>query len=69
MQRRTKERWSVRKFAPEQISDERVMRAAFGIPDTWKIVALMPMGYPADNARPSNWHFKRKSNEELYRFL
>ena len=25
--------------------------------------------YPAENARPSNWHFKRKSAEELYRFL
>ena len=49
--------------------DERVMRAAFNIPATWKIVAMMPMGYPAENARPSNWHFKRKSNEELYRFI
>ena len=67
----TKERWSVRKFSPEQISDEHMARIleAFGIPTTWKIVAMMPMGYPADNAHPSNWHFVRKANEELYRFL
>jgi len=49
--------------------DERVMRQAFGIPATWKIVAMMPMGYPAESARPSIWHFKRKSNEEIYRFI
>jgi len=30
---------------------------------------MMPMGYPGENAQPSNWHFKRKSSEELYRFL
>lgn len=49
--------------------DERVMRAACGIPATWKIVAMMPMGYPSQNARPSSWHYKRKSVEELYRFV
>ena len=49
--------------------DERVMRQAFGIPASWRIVAMMPMGYPADNAKPSKWHFNRKGNEELYRFI
>ena len=49
--------------------DERVMRAAFGVPANLKIVALMPMGYPDEKARPSNWHFTRKSNDQLYRFL
>lgn len=49
--------------------DERVMRQAFNIPEQWKIVAMMPMGYPAPNARPSNWHFTRKDPEQLYRFL
>ncbi len=49
--------------------DERVMRKAFGIPADWKIVAMMPMGYPAENARPSAWHFRRKDNQELYRFI
>ncbi|MCR4870148.1 MAG: nitroreductase family protein [Atopobiaceae bacterium] len=49
--------------------DERTMRQVFGIPDTWKVVAMMPMGYHADNAKPSGWHFRRKSVEELYRFL
>lgn len=49
--------------------DERVMRQAFGIPATWKVVAMMPMGYPADNAKPSNWHFRRKSLEEICQVL
>ena len=30
---------------------------------------MMPMGYPAENAKPSKWHFNRKGNEELYRFI
>lgn len=49
--------------------DERVMHEAFGLPSTWKIVAMMPMGYPSEKARPSKWHFNRKSAEELYRFV
>ena len=49
--------------------DERVMRRALGIPSTWKIVAMMPMGYPAENAKPSSWHFRRKSLEELCQVL
>ena len=49
--------------------DERIMRQAFNIPPAWKVVAMMPMGYPAENARPSKWHFNRKSAEELYRFM
>lgn len=49
--------------------DARVMHAAFNLPATWKVVALMPMGYPAENARPSNWHFRRKPLEELCQFL
>lgn len=49
--------------------DARIMHTAFNLPSTWKIVALMPMGYPADNARPSNWHFRRKPVEELCAFL
>ena len=49
--------------------DERIMREAFSIPPTWKIVAMMPMGYPAENAQPSRWHFRRKQSEELYQFI
>lgn len=49
--------------------DERVMRRVFGIPNSWKVAAMMPMGYPAENARPSGWHFRRKSTDELCRFV
>jgi len=45
--------------------DARVMHAAFDLPDSWKVVAIMPMGYPAEGTKPSNWHFRRKSVEEL----
>lgn len=49
--------------------DERIMRKEFNIPSTWKIVAMMPMGYPSDNAHPSRWHFNRKDADELYTFI
>ncbi|MCR5845516.1 MAG: nitroreductase family protein [bacterium] len=49
--------------------DERVFRREFDLPSTWKVVAMMPMGYPADDARPSGWHFKRKDVQELCRFI
>ena len=49
--------------------DERIIRAAFNLPANWKVVALMPMGYPADTAKPSSWHFRRQSAEDLNFFL
>lgn len=49
--------------------DERVMRQAFNVPATWKIVAMMPMGYPSEKAHPSTWHFKRKEISELCQFI
>ena len=49
--------------------DARVFHREFNLPSTWRIVAMMPMGYPSEKARPSSWHFKRKPAEELYRFL
>ena len=39
--------------------DERVIHEAFDLPASWEVVAMLPMGYPADNARPSNWHYSR----------
>ena len=49
--------------------DERVMSAAFDLPAHIKPVALMPLGYPAENARPSNWHFRRFPLEDTCTFL
>ena len=34
-------------------------RELFGIPDYLVPVAMLPIGYPADDADPHPWHFKR----------
>lgn len=49
--------------------DERAMSALLGLPAHIKPVAMMPMGYIADEARPSSWHFRRRSVEELCTIL
>lgn len=56
-------RWSVRGF------DARELAKTFDLPANLRPVALMPMGYPAEKAKPSNWHWRRKSAEELCRFV
>ena len=47
----------------------RELAKTFDLPANLRPVALMPMGYPAEKAKPSNWHWRRKSAEELYRFV
>ena len=32
-------------------------------------IAMLPMGYPAENARPSKLHTMRKPMEELVKYL
>ena len=49
--------------------DECIMRAAFNLPASWRVVAMMPMGYPAANARPSSWHYPRKAAEDLFTII
>ncbi|MBQ9058348.1 MAG: nitroreductase family protein [Atopobiaceae bacterium] len=49
--------------------DEHIMHKAFDLPSEWKVVAIMPMGYPLEKAHPANFHFTRKEASELYRFL
>lgn len=40
-------------------------------PDTkgWDLVALFPVGWPADDAQPSDRHAVRKSPDEMVKFL
>lgn len=45
-------------FQPERIAQE------FGAPENFVITAILPMGYPAEDARPSGNHEKRKPLEE-----
>ena len=41
----------------------------FGLPDNEKPILLLPLGYAADDAKPAPMHFKKKSMEELVKFL
>lgn len=39
-------------------------REIYNIPENYEIVAILPIGYPAEDARPSDLHFSRKNIEE-----
>ena len=43
----------------------QAMREAFAIPENMVPVALLPMGYPAEDAEPLNLHFINKSLDEM----
>ena len=42
---------------------------AFNIPDNVKIAMLLPIGYPADGAKPAKLHFDKKAMEETVTML
>lgn len=50
-------------FDPEKV------QKAFAIPKTEQIVAILPLGYPAENAKPAPAHFSRKPLEETVKYL
>ena len=37
----------------------------FNLPENLEIIALLPIGYPAEDAKPSDAHDKRNSMEEI----
>ena len=41
------------------------MREAFGIPEDFEPIALLVMGYPAEDAKPLDMHFKNRPIEEV----
>ena len=45
--------------------DPSKMREAFKIPENIEPVALLVMGYPADDAAPLDMHFKSKEKQEF----
>ncbi len=49
-------------FDPRKIHDE------FQLPDNYVPVALLPLGYPADDVKPSPQHFKREPMEKTVCF-
>lgn len=42
---------------------------AMDIPETEKIVAILPLGYPSENAKPSPMHYSRKELDQTVRYL
>ncbi len=44
------------------------VRRQFGVPPTYRIVALMPLGYPSEKSRPSRLHRRRKELGETVFF-
>lgn len=45
------------------------VREAFSIPDDEKIIALLPLGYPAEGCKPSGGHFIRKPLSKTVKYI
>ena len=45
--------------------DPAKAKSAFQLPDNYEVCCLLPLGYPADNAAPSERHTLRKSKQEV----
>lgn len=45
--------------------DPLAMRKAFNIPENIEPVALLVMGYPAEDAKPLDLHFKNRPMDEV----
>lgn len=49
--------------------DSRALCAALELPESEHIVAMLPVGYAAEDSKPLAWHFERKPLEETVRIL
>ncbi len=49
--------------------DSRSVAETFGLPENIVPVMMLPMGYPREDAKPSEWHFIRKPLSEFVREL
>ena len=45
--------------------DSQKVREIYKIPQNYEIVALMPVGYPAKDSKPSEAHYKRNNIENM----
>ncbi|MEI3401569.1 MAG: nitroreductase family protein [Clostridia bacterium] len=45
--------------------DSQKVREIYKIPQNYEIVALMPVGYPANDSKPSEAHYKRNNIENM----
>lgn len=49
--------------------DPEKIRAALGIPADEKIIALLPLGYPAEDCKPAGKHYENKPLEKTVKYL
>ncbi len=49
--------------------DLEQVKKSIGLPDNEKIVAILPLGYPAENSKPSTMHYSRKELNQLVKYL
>jgi len=45
------------------------LEKAFNLPSNEKVVLLMPVGYAAEDAKPSSWHTEKKPLSDTVRYL
>lgn len=46
--------------------DPSELRRRFKIPPTYRVIGLMPMGYPSERSRPAPLHTRRHDADELF---
>ena len=46
--------------------DPSELRRQFKIPKSYRIISVMPLGYPSPESRPANMHTRSKSTDELF---
>ena len=45
--------------------DAKKVKEVYKLPENFEPVALLPIGYPAEDAEPSERHYERKSLDEV----
>ena len=45
--------------------DPAKVKEVYNIPESYEIISILPIGYPSENAKPSDMHFNRKEIEEI----
>lgn len=49
--------------------DPDLIAKQFNLPENEQVIALLPIGYPAEDAKPARGHFASKSIEEMVKYL
>lgn len=61
-------RYSLRKFSSQPVEPEK-LQAAFPEMAGVELVAMLPLGYPAEGAHPSRLHTSREPLETFVKYL